>query len=79
MSSQSTEPTEINGVHYEQAGDKGQRVLVPGEEVPPDVHVTVPHPDQALREEGYRLAWIFPAVIILAFLAPLALALAGAL
>jgi hypothetical protein len=63
MSSPSTEPAEINGVHYEQAGDRWQRVLVPGEKVPSDVDVTVPHPDAELRKEGYRLAWIFLGLI----------------
>ena len=75
-STRHAEPVEINGVRYEPAGDKLQRVLIPGEKTPPDVHVTVPHPDPDLRKKGFRLGWIFLAgtvlaCLALAFLAPI--------
>jgi len=55
---------EIGGKHYQIGGKCATRDLAPGERVGRDVHVTTPHPNPALREQGWRMAWIFLPILV---------------
>lgn len=50
---------EINGKHYQIGGRVATRSLAPGERAGRGVHAITPHPNPVLREQGWRMAWIF--------------------
>lgn len=60
---------EINGRQWKGARDAGgrgraMRAVAPGERPSGDADVTTPHPDEEMREAGWRMEWIFFAVIM---------------
>lgn len=64
---------EIAGRQYNINDGVAKRVLQPGEQPGRDVHATVPHPDPTLRVLGYRIAFVFLSIIVLACVATMIL------